>query len=474
MVWPSARLALGVSAAAVCGVVGMVRASSPAAAPVTASLRQRGTFFDGELAAEAARLSASRRRPEAVAPLLAVAALYDAVPPGEIEVILTEVAEAKDTDPLVAAQAAFLLARIEDDRGPQGAGDRRRAGLGLLTSFWVVGPFGDGRASFGEAFGPERDQGRPDPGRRYPGKEREVSWRSGAEVIRQGALYLDGLLRPEAQTAGYAMTFVRSERAAAAALRLGSPGPVKVWINGALAHARDLVRSAAFDQDAIGINLRAGWNRILIKTVVIDGAWRLFARLTDPSGRVLSFTQADQLPPGVVPGPAATATKAPPVAVRSLEEGLRRRAQAASAGPPAADAWFDLGRFRAWNQAGDREAREDAAAFEASVARRPSARALLRLSEAARDEDERRRTLERDRASDQPHSPVRWADQQAGQTGRIPCPAGGRRPGRSAAGARDRRPEPHRGLRREGRDSRLVRPVAGQNVHALSGRFLGR
>ncbi|HET6150552.1 MAG TPA: DUF3857 domain-containing protein [Polyangia bacterium] len=381
------------------GVVGWDRAS-PAALPSANTLvRQRATFFDGELAEEAERLSASRRRPAAVAPLLAVAALYDAVPPGDIDRILAEVVEAKETDPLVAAQAAFLLSRIEDDRGPDGIGDRRRAGLGLLTSFWVVGPFGDGRASFGEAFGPERDHGAPDPTRRYAGKEREVSWRSGAEVMRQGALYLDGLLRPEAQTAGYAMTFVRSERAASAALRLGSPGPVKVWVNGALAHARDLIRSAAFDQDAIGIKLRPGWNRILIKTVVIDGSWRLFARLTDPSGRVLPFTQADHLPPGVDPGPAATGAKAPPVTVRSLEEALLRRAQAAGAGPSAADAWFDLGRFRAWNQAGDREARQDAAAFESSVARRPSARALLRLAEAARDEDERRRTLERARAA---------------------------------------------------------------------------
>src|SRR6185503_12076604 len=122
MVWPSVRLALGVSAVAMFGVVGLGRASPPALPSANTLVRQRGTFFDGELAAEAERLSASRRRPEAVAPLLAVAALYDAVPPGDIDRILAEVVEAKDTDPLVAAQAAFLLSRIEDDRGPDGAG----------------------------------------------------------------------------------------------------------------------------------------------------------------------------------------------------------------------------------------------------------------------------------------------------------------------------------------------------------------
>ena len=97
--------------------------------------------------------------------MLSVAALYDAVPPGDIDRILAEVVEAKDTDPLVAAQAAFLLSRIEDDRGPDGAGDRRRAGLGLLTRFWVVGPFGDGPHLHGviPALGREDQSGVQDP-----------------------------------------------------------------------------------------------------------------------------------------------------------------------------------------------------------------------------------------------------------------------------------------------------------------------
>ncbi len=394
MVLRSATLAVRV-----CGVLlSMVataesRAASGSPAPSPAG----GTLFEADLATEAARLAATRGKPEGIVPLLAVASLYEDVPPGLVERILRETADANGTDPLVAAQAANLAARIDDDQVDDhgAAGDRRRAALGFVTAYTVVGPFGDGRASFGQAFPPERDDGAPDPARRYPGKERDVSWRSAAGVVRQGVLYVDGLLRPDSETAAYANAFVHVDRASAAALRLGSPGPTKVWVDGLLVHARDGVRTAELDQDAIGVQLRRGWNRILIKTVVTEGPWRLLLRLTDPSGRPLAFTQAERVPEGVRVGAAASARRAPAVTVRSLDETLRRRAERAAAGAAGAEAWLDLGRFLAWNQPGDREAREDAAALEAAVARRATARALLRLAEVARDEDERRRTLER-------------------------------------------------------------------------------
>ena len=67
--------------------------------------------------------------------------------------------------------------------------------------------------------------------------------------------YVDALLRPETEATGYALAFVHVPRAAEAALRLGTPGPVKVWCNGALVFAADRARPARFDQDTIGIKL---------------------------------------------------------------------------------------------------------------------------------------------------------------------------------------------------------------------------
>ena len=409
MMLPSARLAVRLCGVlfSMIAVVEARAAPSPAPTPAPTPV-PGGTLYEAELGTEAARLAATRGKPEGIVPLLDVASLYEDVPPGLVERLVRETADAKGTDPLVAAHAANLAARIDDDQGDDKAaagasggrpdsspGDRRRATLGFVTTYTVVGPFGDGRSSFGQAFAPEHDEGAPDLTRRYPGKEREVAWRSGAGVVRQGVLYVDGLLRPDSETAAYANAFVHVERSSPAALRLGTPGPVKVWVDGLLVHARDVVRTAELDQDAVGVQLHSGWNRILIKTVVTDAPWRLLVRITDPAGRPLPFTQAERVPDGVHVGPAATARHAPKLSVRSLDETLRRRAERASAGAAGADAWLDLGRFLAWNQPGDREARQDAAALEAAVARRPTALALLRLADAARDEDERRRTLER-------------------------------------------------------------------------------
>jgi hypothetical protein len=255
-----------------------------------------------------------------------VASLYEDVPPGLVERIVRETADAKGTDPLVAAQAANLAARIDDDQLDDKAGERRRAALGFVTAYTVVGPFGDGRSSFGETFPPERDDGAPDPTRKYPGKERDVSWRSAGGVVRQGVLYVDGLLRPDSETAAYANAFVHVDGASVAALRLGSPGPTKVWVNGLLVHARDVVRTAEMDQDAIGVQLRRGWNRILIKSVVTEGPWRILLRITDPSGRPLAFTQAERLPDGVRAGGGAFGRRsaAPPRGAGRRRHGGRR------------------------------------------------------------------------------------------------------------------------------------------------------
>src|SRR4029453_12737768 len=120
--------------------------------------------------------------------------------------------------------------------------------LGLLSHYFVIGPFGEGRASLNTPFPPEQEPAPPALGARYPGKTHKAGWRGGDAAMRNGVLYLDGLLRPADQAVAYAVTFVRSDRAQAAALRLGSPGPIKVWVNGAAIFSPELVRPAAADQ----------------------------------------------------------------------------------------------------------------------------------------------------------------------------------------------------------------------------------
>ncbi|HVV51047.1 MAG TPA: hypothetical protein VHO06_15370, partial [Polyangia bacterium] len=247
-----------------CGVVAVLAGRAARAAPGP-------TAYEEVLARAGARLGDEASKPEAIAALAELAALDEDVAPAALEAAVRQGA-APGADPLVAAQATFLLAHLLDERGARDEAAALRASLGFLRHPLVIGPFGEGRASFGTAFPPEAERAAPVPGHTYPGKVHDVAWRSGEAAVRAGALYLDGLLRPDDQAVAYVAAFVHSDRARAAALRLGSPGPVKVWVNGAPVFARDVVRTAALDQDAAGIRLGRGWNRILIKTVVVDGA----------------------------------------------------------------------------------------------------------------------------------------------------------------------------------------------------------
>ena len=351
------------------------------------------------LAVEEVRLSKLAGTPEQVGPLVALFELADLVPPDRLDGPVGALLANGATDPLVGARARDWLARRRDARGEAEAAERLRQPLGLLTRVWVVGPFGDGRASHGVAFPPEADPaeaGSPDPGRRYAGKERDVAWRRAEGAAFRGSLHLDALLRPASDAAGYLVAFVRSADATDAALRLGTPGPVKVWCNGALVLSQDRVRSARFDQDAVGVHLRAGWNRLLVKTVVTQGSWQVFARLTTPGGEPLSFvndwTPAEETAPPS--GPSSVVTMAA-IPVRALEPLLVERTRRAGSRLQTAEAWLDLGRYLLAVDPSDRDVKAPARAFEAAVARTASVAALLGLAASSREDDERRRALER-------------------------------------------------------------------------------
>ncbi|HEY4392455.1 MAG TPA: DUF3857 domain-containing protein [Polyangia bacterium] len=374
----------------VVGAVGGRATAAGDAAPANPS--RAPDAYEETLSRAGARLAVEARTPQAIAALAELAALEEDVPPTALEAAVRR-GLLPGAHPLVAAQAAYLLGHLLDERGARAEAASLRAGLGFLQHPLVVGPFGEGRASFGTAFPPEGEHGRAEIGHSYPGKMRDVAWRPGEAAVRQGALYLDGLLRPDDQAVAYVEAFVRSDRARAVALRLGSPGPLKVWVNGAEVFARDVLRPAVLDQDAAAVRLDRGWNRILIKTVVVDGGWRLYARLTEPSGAPLR--------PGVelaaVPPPHAAwavARRAPAKDhVPTLDTLLAQRAEKA-AGPAAAGAWLDLARELAFLAPRDREEHAAADAAARSLALRPSLGAHLVAADVAETDDDRRRELE--------------------------------------------------------------------------------
>ncbi|HVZ74769.1 MAG TPA: hypothetical protein VHJ20_20440, partial [Polyangia bacterium] len=378
------------------GAAGRARAMGVAALALAISAAPAAAATDpfaAELAAATAALDARQGKPEAIAPVAKLAWLEENLPPGATEAALRRAA-GEGSHPLVAAQAALLLAHRLEERGDDAGGRALREPLHLLSKFWVVGPFGDGRGGHSEVFPPETDADAPAAGRTYKGKLGPVAWRRAENGVRDGALLVDALVRPDAQATAYVAAFVNSPRDQVVAIRLGSPGPTKVWIGGALVYTRDAVRTPAFDQDAAPARLRKGWNRVLVKTTNTDGAWWLHVRFTDAAGHALDLGDG-ALPDGaqVAPPIDAAKAKAKTPVVTTLEALLLARAQAAR-GDDAAEAWLDLGRSRAFAGAGDRDAREAAAAVESSIAARPSVAAYRLLAAVARDDDERRRAFE--------------------------------------------------------------------------------
>jgi cellulose synthase operon protein C len=351
------------------------------------------TVYDRLFEAHRAELVRRAGRPEAVAPLAALVRLEEHLAPEKVEAELRALVEDRRTDPLVGAQAAYHLGLAEARRGDEAVADKRWRALGLLGAFQVVGPFdAQGRSGLARVYPPEEQGADPRRGQRYPGKEREVGWRSAQGAFRQGALSLDALLRPDVDGVAYALTFVRSDRRRQAVVRVGSAGPIKVWVGGRLVLERNAVRVPALDQDAAPVILERGVTPVLVKTVVLASPWRIFLRLTDQAGRALSAVEAAPDGPGPGLPPAGRAQAGVPA--RSLQALLRTRAERARAAAVGA-AWLDYGQLLALTRAEDREAKVTEAVLERAVAAGAGAEALLLLAEVAAEEDDRRRALDR-------------------------------------------------------------------------------
>jgi tetratricopeptide (TPR) repeat protein/transglutaminase-like putative cysteine protease len=369
---------------------GLAGAAPPPANPFAAEVQER-----------LERLRREAGRPEAVVALLGVldpwdhgrqADLWDYAPAAAIEALLREAAGPR-SHPLVRARAELLLAVAADRRGDAAEAARRRAAVGLITEWLVAGPFdNEGRGGYAAAAPPEAEAAGPTPMQaRYAGKDRrQVGWRRYPPLASAGFVGLAPVIKPDANACAYAVTYVESPGAQDAAVRVGSGGAVKVWLNGALALGRDVYRPARFDQDAAAARLRRGWNRILVKSCTTAGRWGFFLRLTDRAGRPLPGLRASADPAlGAQAAPAANPTAAPVTALGAL---LQARA---AHRPRDAGAQRDLALYLLHVAPDDPTDKRPQAAAERAVAARPDAESLRVLARCSPEPNDRRRALER-------------------------------------------------------------------------------
>lgn len=130
---------------------------------------------------------------------------------------------------------------------------------------------------------------------KYKGKnDAEVGWRT-VQADEGGYVRLSSLVRPNEQVLVYGLVYVLSPDDRAAHLLLGSDDGVRVWVNDELVYTNPAYRGAYPDQDRVPVNLKKGWNKVLLKVLQGAGGWGYYVRFADPLGELRWSTRSEAL-----------------------------------------------------------------------------------------------------------------------------------------------------------------------------------
>ncbi|MDI6783032.1 MAG: DUF2961 domain-containing protein [bacterium] len=158
----------------------------------------------------------------------------------------------------------------------------------FCRKYWVIGPFpnpkwGKKRLGLDTPYPPEQEIKFK---KTYPGKKGLVTKWQEVETNPNGVLDFIPLWSEKEMTVAYALTYVYSSVARDARLLIGSDDGVKVWVNGKVVHQIICERSALPDMDSVPVQLKAGWNKILLKVENNLGGWGVILRVVASLGEM--------------------------------------------------------------------------------------------------------------------------------------------------------------------------------------------
>lgn len=293
------------------------------------------------------------RLAKGVVPLLLIAREYDRADAAAVREALTDLSKDTRLDPARRVLASRLLARALERAGDVTAASALRDSLGYVTQFRVVGPFdNEGKLGFATEMPPERDRMQaPDLMATFEGKERPVGWRTLPPALaHRGIVPLGNVWRPTQQVCGFAETFVNSTQARTLSLWFGAGGASQVYWNGRVVLQDEAYRTAAFaDRQAVFVNARRGWNRLLVKECVAEEHLGFYLRLGDVTGAPVTDLQVATETTEALDIPASPAGAARVVPAAPLPSLIR----AAEAVPRSAQAKIDLARYLQLTRADD-------------------------------------------------------------------------------------------------------------------------
>jgi len=194
----------------------------------------------------------------------------------------------------MAAQMEWWLGEYFQRKGDAEAAQAQFEKLGLIQedAWHIIGPFDNsGNKGFLMEYPPEREV---DLEKSYQGLSGEVKWTKAQGGRSKSCVDFAHIFGVKEWATAYAYTTISSEEEKDAQLRIGSRWSVVVWLNNEPIFRQSIGRISAPDQDVIDIKLKAGENKLLIKSCVghatsftgeiptgweLSAEWCIFARI---------------------------------------------------------------------------------------------------------------------------------------------------------------------------------------------------
>jgi len=156
-----------------------------------------------------------------------------------------------------------------------------------VVAWQAAGPYSQrGRRSqqlFDVAFPPEK----PD--------DKSVLWRALPARSRNKPPWILDLTQSLGgnQCLGYARTWVHSQSARKVRLEMGVDDGIKVWLNGKVVHRNNSAGAAVAGEEKVEVELKEGWNALLLKIIQHTGPWEFCARFRTLDGKELDGLRVD-------------------------------------------------------------------------------------------------------------------------------------------------------------------------------------
>lgn len=152
-----------------------------------------------------------------------------------------------------------------------------------IPEWYLIGPFPNprnpeqGQVGLDIPYPPEKEI---DLSKSYEGVNRKpVRWML-KKTPANGSMDLTSY-DPAEHAVAYALTYVYSQNAQTAPLFIGTDDGGKVFLNDKEVYRNLILRGAQPDQDTVALQLKAGWNKLLLKIENNIGGFGFFARIRD-------------------------------------------------------------------------------------------------------------------------------------------------------------------------------------------------